>query len=93
MSGYGIAREMGEYGAVLMADPCAYCTAASEALDHIEPLSRGGATIWQNLAGVCKSCNGAKRTHSLLGFLGQRSTIPLYRALTRERRAWGAVGK
>lgn len=41
----------------IMAHPCAYCGGASEHLDHIVPLSRGGLHKIGNLAPACKACN------------------------------------
>ena len=44
----------------LYLDPCAYCGAPSEHIDHIVPLSRGGKHSIGNLTGACKSCNLSK---------------------------------
>lgn len=41
-------------------------------IDHIEPLSKGGAHDWMNMAGLCKSCNSSKGDKSLLHFLLDR---------------------
>lgn len=43
---------------------CAYCGElvhqGGHAIDHIEPLSRGGPTVIANLALACPPCNAAK---------------------------------
>lgn len=64
------------YAQALLRDPCCYCGRPSEALDHIVPESQGGATTWDNLIGVCGSCNSSKRTSSLLGMLAWRLFAP-----------------
>jgi 5-methylcytosine-specific restriction endonuclease McrA len=57
--------------AYLISDPCVYCGAASEVLDHIEPRVRGGSNHWSNLTGACAPCNGLKSDKPLLIFLAQ----------------------
>jgi hypothetical protein len=59
----------GEYGTILLGDPCSYCGAPAEHLDHIDPLSREGSPDWDNLTASCVSCNTSKQARSLLGFL------------------------
>lgn len=46
--------------AKLYQQPCAYCGAPSDHIDHIVPLSRGGRHSIGNLTGACKSCNLSK---------------------------------
>ena len=42
---------------------CIYCGATKDlTLDHLVPLSRGGAHIQDNLAVACRSCNSCKHT-------------------------------
>lgn len=53
----------------LMLDPCVYCGARSEALDHIAPKSLGGSDLLHNRAPVCRRCNSRKTTLSVLQFL------------------------
>jgi 5-methylcytosine-specific restriction endonuclease McrA len=62
--------------ALLRRDPCAYCGGASEAADHIVPVSRGGANSWDNLAAACRACNSSKGNKSLLTFLLHRDHGP-----------------
>lgn len=57
------------YVAVLLSDPCSYCGARCEVIDHIEPVSRGGVGAWENLTAACKSCNSRKWAKPLLLFL------------------------
>jgi hypothetical protein len=60
------------YEAVLRADPCCYCGAAHEHLDHIVPVAADGEEDWTNLTSACARCNFAKGTASLLLFLINR---------------------
>lgn len=57
------------YRAAMRRDPCAYCWAASDTLDHIRPRSRGGANHSDNFAGICTACNNAKSAATILGHL------------------------
>jgi 5-methylcytosine-specific restriction endonuclease McrA len=61
-----------EYSAVLRGDPCSYCGGLADAVDHIVPIANGGGNAWGNLTAACGSCNGQKRTRSLLVFLQGR---------------------
>jgi len=58
---------------VLLADPCAYCDAPSTALEHIDPLARGGEHTIDNVAGACLICNSSKKDDTLLTFLLRRA--------------------
>lgn len=57
------------YIAVLLRDPCCYCGAPHEHVDHIVSLSSGGDSRWDNLTSACERCNQAKRSRTLLDFL------------------------
>ena len=57
------------YVQIIASDPCAYCGAPTQAIDHIHPVSRGGTGEWTNLAPSCMSCNSSKGNESLLSFL------------------------
>lgn len=61
------------YGEMLLRDPCSYCGAPTEQIDHIQPFSRGGPNGWENLTGACRSCNARKRTRSALTYLLERA--------------------
>jgi 5-methylcytosine-specific restriction endonuclease McrA len=47
---------------VLMRDRiCQYCSATSDlTIDHVRPLSRGGASSWENCVAACGPCNRRK---------------------------------
>lgn len=40
---------------------CGYCTGVATTVDHIVPVSRGGANTWANTTAACYRCNQAKR--------------------------------
>lgn len=61
--------ETREWLDVIAADPCAYCGGPSQAVDHIKPVSRGGANHWTNFTPSCRSCNSSKRDRELLQWL------------------------
>lgn len=58
-----------EYDRLLRADPCSYCGARGEEVDHIDAVSQGGSGAWANLTATCSRCNRRKGTHRLLAFL------------------------
>lgn len=62
------------YPAILLGDPCSYCGAPAEHIDHIVPLSRGGSGDWDNLTAACAACNMSKGAQSLLTFMLRRAT-------------------
>lgn len=75
-AGYSAARKAApfseaalEYAAIIATDPCVYCGAPSEHIDHIHPIHRGGLSEWDNLAPTCALCNQRKSTRSVLAFL------------------------
>ncbi|WP_405000645.1 HNH endonuclease [Kitasatospora cathayae] len=39
---------------------CCYCDGPAEVLDHIDPISRGGADAAGNLVPACSACNASK---------------------------------
>jgi len=47
-------------------DPCVYCGANATDLDHVRPLSRGGAHTEENLVAACGPCNKSKNARLLL---------------------------
>jgi 5-methylcytosine-specific restriction endonuclease McrA len=53
-------RELGEYIRVTRGTECAYCGQESTQIDHIQPMSLGGAHSWDNLQMICKPCNFGK---------------------------------
>lgn len=64
-----VTGETAEYVRILRLDPCAYCGAPSEHIDHIVPFSRGGPTDWMNLAPACAKCNYRKSATDLMQFM------------------------
>lgn len=54
-------------------DPCAYCGAQSNAIDHIVPRSKGGSNEWDNLTASCSTCNSKKNASTMLLFLARRN--------------------
>lgn len=60
------------YASIVLRDPCSYCGAPAQHLDHIVPKSRGGEGDWHNFTGACASCNSAKKDRSLAEFLVRR---------------------
>lgn len=54
---------------------CAYCEKLLEVdfhVDHMIPLSRGGANGWENLAIACSSCNLSKGVLNAVEFMAPR---------------------
>ncbi len=64
-----VSGETAEYVKILRRDPCAYCGAPCEHIDHIIPFADGGITEWINLAPACAACNHRKSRQALLTFL------------------------
>lgn len=62
------------YIAILKKDPCCYCGAPMEEIDHIRPISGGGTNSWDNLTASCTSCNRKKNAMSLLEFMLRRAS-------------------
>jgi hypothetical protein len=63
--------DLNDYARVLRADPCSYCGAVCEHLDHIVAVAADGTLTWDNLTAACGPCNRRKRTIPLLLFLLQ----------------------
>lgn len=40
---------------------CQYCGRAAENVDHVQPRSRGGPHVWENVAASCTRCNARKK--------------------------------
>lgn len=58
---------------ILRGDPCAYCGAQAQTVDHIVPRFEAGVqrveTGWPNLTAACSACNARKANGPLLAFL------------------------
>ena len=63
---------MRAYKASLRRDPCAYCGAPAEEIDHIVSRADGGPDDWTNWVGLCRDCNISKGGKSLLAFMAYR---------------------
>jgi 5-methylcytosine-specific restriction endonuclease McrA len=83
--------DVAAYKLSLLTDPCAYCDAQAQVLDHVVPKARGGGDRWDNRAGACHACNGSKGVYSLLGFLAALIHRPRWTAAEVERAAWRAI--
>lgn len=57
------------YKRALYLDPCAYCHAPAQHLDHITPRSVGGTAQWDNLTPACPTCNMGRKAMPLLLWL------------------------
>ena len=62
---------------------CQYCDEhfppSTLTIDHVKPRSRGGTTVWENVATACKKCNAEKRDrtpHEARMFLNVRPRHP-----------------
>jgi 5-methylcytosine-specific restriction endonuclease McrA len=66
----GAARPDAEYG--VQGDPCCYCGARMEHVDHVDPVARGGGGGWENLTAACAPCNLTKGARTLLVYLVER---------------------
>lgn len=49
-----------DYRRAIAKDPCGYCGASSDHVDHFFPVSKGGTDHWWNLLRACEPCNKAK---------------------------------
>ncbi len=62
---------------------CIYCrqivTLKTVTAEHVQPVSKGGATDRKNIKGACDLCNGAKGNETEAGFrrILHAGTIPL----------------
>lgn len=68
---------------VLLRDPCVYCAvwpilhreADHRTIEHIQPLSAGGANDWRNYASAHASCNENRGSAPLLKFFLYRQQV------------------
>lgn len=74
--GWRFGAEPERWKTVVRRDPCPYCYAPSETVEHVTPLAQGGHDRPDNLVGACKRCNGLKGTLPLLTFLLIRQGRP-----------------
>lgn len=63
------------FAAIIRNDPCCYCGAPTEDIDHIVPIcgydrhASAFPNTWDNLTAACARCNRSKRAKPLLRFL------------------------
>ena len=55
---------------------CQYCGARAENIDHIQPRSRGGQHVWENVVAACRACNTRKRDRLLSENRMRLMTVP-----------------
>jgi hypothetical protein len=80
----GISERLRELVSLADRNRCAYCQ-TSEAncgipltIDHIQPISKGGETLLENLCLACRSCNEFKATLTEAEDLLTGETVPLF---------------
>jgi len=44
---------------------CVYCKAPATSIDHVQPRSRGGQHVWENVVSCCRRCNHAKADRAI----------------------------
>lgn len=49
---------------------CCYCARTAEHLDHVQPISKGGADVESNIVPACAGCNLAKGAKTLAEWAG-----------------------
>jgi len=61
---------------------CAYCLrpVLNPEQEHMQPISRGGEHVIENLIPACRQCNASKGNRTLLEFLAYHSAVALPRA-------------
>lgn len=64
-----IPRALTSWVRTLLRDPCPYCGRPSQTVEHVVPVSLGGAVDETNLVGACRPCNSSKGPKSLLSYL------------------------
>jgi hypothetical protein len=65
---------------------CLYCGEASESIDHVLPLSRGGLNVTENCVPACLGCNGRKGDSDAFAWYRQQTFYDPRRAMAL--RAW-----
>jgi 5-methylcytosine-specific restriction endonuclease McrA len=58
-----------EYRILIAGNPCVYCGAPADTVDHIDAVHLGGTDRWGNLAPACQSCNSSKKIKTPLEFM------------------------
>ncbi len=72
--GSGITRQQWATMQAESGGRCAYCAKVAKlTMDHVHPLSRGGAHDVTNIVPVCGNCNSQKHNNTLLLWLAKRA--------------------
>lgn len=63
----GVAHEAYSRSAILVRwrFTCCYCSARATHLDHVTPISKGGADVESNIVPACQKCNLSKGAKTL----------------------------
>ena len=95
----GISERLREQVSLADRNRCAYCQ-TSEAncgipltIDHIQPISKGGETSFENLCLACRPCNEFKATLTIAEDPLTGETVPLFNPRTQswsEHFRWSA---
>lgn len=92
-----VSRQLREFVRARAQGPCEYCQTSERVtglrcqVDHITPLSHGGATAEENLCLACSACNGHKQARSTGVDPQTGETVALYnprRQDWRQHFAW-----
>jgi hypothetical protein len=69
-------------------EPCVYCGAGADTVDHVIPRRAGGSDQPRNLVPACRSCNSKKGTlpAEIVGLTGRERTLWL------RSKGWTSVG-
>lgn len=65
---------------------CLYCgeKSADLTLDHVTPISQGGANSYNNLVTCCRSCNSKKQDRELKSFATLTAYFDILNAVTQD---------
>ncbi len=66
-----VSQDMAEEVIAYHGDKCVYCGDPMTGFDHLQPLSKGGLHIPENLAPCCQSCNSVKKDRPVWVMLGR----------------------
>jgi HNH endonuclease. len=71
--GEGVTRQQWKDVVASYLGRCVYCGEPWTEMDHVEPLSKGGAHDVLNVAPACSSCNASKNNITLVVWLARQS--------------------
>jgi 5-methylcytosine-specific restriction endonuclease McrA len=60
---------------VVRLDPCSHCGESGGTIDHVVPVSAGGAHSPDNLVGACVRCNSSKNNRPLLLWMVEKQVV------------------